>query len=228
MSFRAEDLIFVDGVLVEGYQVKCDVSEATGESDLIEKVDADFALANSKPGVASSDEYDQFILSGSKVMDGMGTYLVTAVGAYSYHGRTQMGTAPQTFMKELTSGLREAPEHAVLRNRACKKMMSILGLAAALLFFVNTIKFLARLHGDSEGSEVKGQQFLAILMDSIAVALVVLSESLPLTFAFIVTFGRKKMKQDTLQMPIKRSQHWGLLPLFAVIRLLGRITIGGE
>jgi len=59
--------------------VKCDESEATGESDLIEKVDADFALANSKPGVASSDEYDRYILSGSKVMDGMGTYLVTFI-----------------------------------------------------------------------------------------------------------------------------------------------------
>jgi len=84
------DLIPVDGVLPEGHNIKTDESAATGESDALKKVPADFALNNTEPGVTDSSKYDPFILSGGKVLEGVGKYVVTAVGPNSYHGRTMM------------------------------------------------------------------------------------------------------------------------------------------
>ena len=84
------DLIPVDGVLPEGHNIKADESAATGESDALKKVPAEYALNNTERG----SKFDPFILSGSKVLEGVGKYVVTAVGPNSYHGRTMMGIYP--------------------------------------------------------------------------------------------------------------------------------------
>jgi P-type Ca2+ transporter type 2C len=84
------DLIPVDGVLPEGHSIKTDESAATGESDALKKVPADFALNNTEPGAKFTGKFDPFILSGGKVLEGVGKYVVTAVGPNSYHGRTMM------------------------------------------------------------------------------------------------------------------------------------------
>jgi len=79
MLLEAGDIVSTDGVLLGGYNVKCNESSATGESDAVLKT-------------AGSNGTDPFILSGSKVLEGTGRFLVTAVGENSYHGRTLMGT----------------------------------------------------------------------------------------------------------------------------------------
>jgi Ca2+-transporting ATPase len=88
------DLIPVDGVLPEGHNVKCDESAATGESDALKKVPAEYALNSTEAGSKFSNKFDPFILSGAKVLEGVGKYVVTAVGPNSYHGRTMMCTFP--------------------------------------------------------------------------------------------------------------------------------------
>ena len=88
------DLIPVDGVLPEGYNIRCDESAATGESDALKKVPAEFALSNTEPGSAFTNKFDPFILSGGKVLEGVGKYVVTAVGPNSYYGRIMMCTSP--------------------------------------------------------------------------------------------------------------------------------------
>ena len=88
------DMIPVDGVLPEGHNVKADESAATGESDALKKVPAEYALNNTEPGAKFSNKFDPFILSGSKILEGIGKYVVTAVGPNSYHGRTMMCISP--------------------------------------------------------------------------------------------------------------------------------------
>jgi Ca2+-transporting ATPase len=88
------DLIPVDGVLPEGHNIRADESAATGESDALKKVPADYALENTEPGAKFSNKFDPFILSGGKVLEGVGKYIVTAVGPNSYHGRTMMCKFP--------------------------------------------------------------------------------------------------------------------------------------
>jgi len=94
MHMEAGDVVNVDGVLLDGYNISCDESAATGESDAITKVPAALALSKTPPTVKFMEEYDPFIISGSKVLGGFGTFVVTAVGANSFNGRTLLCTYP--------------------------------------------------------------------------------------------------------------------------------------
>jgi Ca2+-transporting ATPase len=95
------DLIPVDGVLPEGHNIKADESAATGESDAVKKVPAEYALDNTVQGAKFSNKFDPFIVSGSKILEGVGKYVVTAVGPNSYHGRTMMCTFPITLKSDM-------------------------------------------------------------------------------------------------------------------------------
>lgn len=90
MLLEAGDVLPVDGVYIEGHNVSCDESSATGESDLIKKMPADAVMAALNDGTTSRKKLDAFMISGARVLDGYGTFLVTAVGQNSCHGRTMM------------------------------------------------------------------------------------------------------------------------------------------
>jgi P-type Ca2+ transporter type 2C len=83
-------LVPVDGVLPEGHNIRADESAATGESDALKKVPAEYALNSTETWSKFNKKYDPYILSGSKVLEGVGKYVVTAVGENSYNGRTMM------------------------------------------------------------------------------------------------------------------------------------------
>jgi Ca2+-transporting ATPase len=91
MLLEPGDVIPVDGVFIEGHNLSCDESSATGESDLIKKVPAEQVLhALLHEQAPQLKKLDPFIISGAKVLDGVGTFLVTAVGEQSSHGKTMM------------------------------------------------------------------------------------------------------------------------------------------
>ena len=81
LSLEPGDLLPVDGVIVSCHNLKIDESTATGESDLIRKQSYSH----------ESTCKDPFILSGSKVSEGVGKFVVTAVGEYSFNGKTLLG-----------------------------------------------------------------------------------------------------------------------------------------
>jgi len=90
MILEQGDVLPVDGVLIDGHTLSCDESSATGESDLVKKTAADAVSRAMKDGTSSTAKLDPFLLSGAKVLDGVGTFLVTAVGQHSLHGKTMM------------------------------------------------------------------------------------------------------------------------------------------
>lgn len=61
------DVVVADGVLIDGFNVKCDESSVTGESDVIRK------------------HPDSSIMSGSRILEGIGRYHITTSGLDSYH-----------------------------------------------------------------------------------------------------------------------------------------------
>ena len=67
------DLIPADGVFISGHNVKCDESSATGESDQMKKTSCEQVLRLLERGHSGSKDLDPFILSGSKVLEGVGT-----------------------------------------------------------------------------------------------------------------------------------------------------------
>lgn len=158
LHLNTGDMIPVDGIFIEGYGVKCDESSATGESDLLKKVsghDVYAALADAaasgkdQPGL---EKLDPFIISGSKVQEGTGTFLVTAVGVNSSYGRTAMA-------------LRTEQEDTPLQKKlnVLADWIAKFGAGAALiLFIVLFIKFLAALPGNDASPSEKGQVSLRI------------------------------------------------------------------
>lgn len=98
------EIVPCDGVFISGHNVKCDESGATGESDAIKKVSydechrawkhAEGLSGDENPSKAYDEEMrhtDCFMVSGSKVQEGYGSYVVIAVGTKSFNGRIMMG-----------------------------------------------------------------------------------------------------------------------------------------
>lgn len=98
------EIIPVDGIFLSGYGIKCDESSVSGESDLIKKVDYQSLVSLHGPvGPDSKTEIklgktDCFMISGSKVVEGYGRYLVTGVGESSFYGKIMMSLSADVFV----------------------------------------------------------------------------------------------------------------------------------
>jgi Ca2+-transporting ATPase len=89
------DMIPVDGIYIQGSGVACDESAATGESDVIKKTPAVDVVKAYNDG-RWTPKMDPFLIAGSQVQEGIGTFLCTAVGVNSSHGKTLMSLQEDT------------------------------------------------------------------------------------------------------------------------------------
>lgn len=87
------EIIPCDGIFITGHNVKCDESGATGESDAIKKASYTEVIELTRSAEGSLHT-DCFMISGSKVIEGVGKYVVVAVGTKSFNGRIMMGSFP--------------------------------------------------------------------------------------------------------------------------------------
>jgi Ca2+-transporting ATPase len=187
LHLETGDVIPVDGIFIQGHGVKCDESSATGESDLLRKTpgaDASAALLDLKEG--KTEKLDPFIISGSKVTEGNGTFLVTAVGVNSSYGR-------------ITMSLRTEQDDTPLQRKlnVLADWIARIGAGSALvLFIVLFIKFLAQLPGNRASAEQKGQDFLRIFITAVTVVVVAVPEGLPLAVTLALSFATLKMLRD--------------------------------
>ncbi|PKS08310.1 hypothetical protein jhhlp_005254 [Lomentospora prolificans] len=182
------DVIPVDGIYIDGHNISCDESSATGESDLIKKTPAEkvMNILEKTENDAEVKKLDPFIISGAKVLDGVGSCLVTAVGPYSSHGRTMLSLRDDNELTPLQLKLN------ILAGYIAK-----LGCAAGLLLFVVLfIEFLVRLKGSDETGEQKGQGFMQILITAITIIVVAVPEGLPLAVTLALAFATKKMTNE--------------------------------
>jgi Ca2+-transporting ATPase len=185
MHLEPGDLVPVDGILIEGSGVKCDESSATGESDIIKKQPAP-VVYRAIEARQDTRKLDPFILSGSKVNEGMGTFLVTAVGVNSVYGKTLVSLHDEI----------EATPLQLKLNRLAEGIAKLGGASALLLFIVLFIKFLVSLPGSTETPSKKGQNFLQILIVSITVVVVAVPEGLPLAVTLALAFATMRMLRD--------------------------------
>lgn len=113
------DILACDALFLRGHNVRCDESGATGESDMVRKATFEecwadhMASSTSEPvtsgnivheATAAEKEQGQrddgtanrgarrscFLLSGSKVLEGVGECLVIAVGQESFNGKVSL------------------------------------------------------------------------------------------------------------------------------------------
>ncbi|KAL9640635.1 MAG: hypothetical protein Q9204_000624 [Flavoplaca sp. TL-2023a] len=194
MHLEPGDLIPVDGIFISGHNVKCDESSATGESDLLRKHPGDevYAAIQAHQGLS---KLDPFIISGGKVTEGIGTFLVTAVGVHSSYGKTMMSLREDAQTTPLQSKLN------VLATYIAK-----LGLGAGLILFMATfIKYLTHL-GDIEGGPAaKGQQFLNVFIVAVTIVVVAVPEGLPLAVTLALAFATTRMMKDNNLVRLLRA-----------------------
>ncbi|KAL2130649.1 hypothetical protein VTI74DRAFT_6112 [Chaetomium olivicolor] len=181
------DMIPVDGILIEGFSVKCDESQATGESDIIRKKPADevFAAIENHENLK---KMDPFIQSGSRVMEGAGTFMVTSTGIHSSYGKTMMA-------------LNEDPEITPLQSKLnviAEFIAKLGGAVALLLFLVLFIIFLVRLPRQyaSLMPAQKGQRFIEIFIVVVTIVVVAIPEGLPLAVTLALAFATTRMLKD--------------------------------
>ncbi|KAI9822041.1 MAG: plasma membrane calcium [Thelocarpon impressellum] len=188
------DLIPVDGIFITGHNVKCDESSATGESDQMRKTPGADVYKHLIEGTASP-KLDPFILSGSKVLEGVGTYVVTSVGVNSSFGKTMMALqepAEPTPLQVKLNGLAEA--------------IAKLGSAAAILLFaVLLFRFLAGLSNDFSSPAVKASKFLDILIVAVTIIVVAVPEGLPLAVTLALAFATTRMLKENNLVRILRA-----------------------
>ncbi|KAL4925838.1 putative P-type calcium ATPase [Aspergillus undulatus] len=193
MHLEPGDLVPVDGIYISGHNVKCDESSATGESDVLRKSPAQevYGAIQRHENLAKQDP---FIVSGAKVSEGVGTFLVTGVGVNSTYGKTMMSLQDEGQTTPLQTKLNVLAEY-----------IAKLGLAAGLLLFVVLfIKFLAQLKNLGSADD-KGQAFLQIFIVAVTVIVVAVPEGLPLAVTLALAFATTRMLKDNNLVRLLRA-----------------------
>lgn len=186
------EIVPVDGVFLRGHGVRCDESGATGESDAIKKVSYEECLAE-RDGKEESEKgfkNDCFLVSGGKVLEGVGEYVVIAIGPNSFNGRTLMalqGDAPPTPLQ--------------LKLNALAELIAKLGSLAGLILFSSLmIRFFVQLgtNNPPRNATQKGESFVDILIIAVTVIVVAVPEGLPLAVTLALAFATKRMTKQNL------------------------------
>lgn len=196
------DLLPADGIFISGHNVKCDESSATGESDQMKKISAYEAMIQLDAGTPGAHKLDPFIVSGGKVLEGVGTYVVTSTGVHSSFGKIMMGLREESTATPLQRKLNDLAEaiaklggaYVSLAQLALPKLMY--SRSALLLFIVLLIRFLVQLRDNSDTPDEKGQNFMRILITAITVVVVAVPEGLPLAVTVALAFATTRMLKD--------------------------------
>ncbi|CAO3686790.1 unnamed protein product [Umbelopsis ramanniana] len=257
------EIIPADGIFIEGHNLKCDESTATGETDAVKKqawrecfrlheiyqrqhpddgrsvsgasgiskpdspstlvptptattqgnnrlsVQGNF-LAPPSPGqkenssISSSSAVsttssepvfeagahlpDPFLISGSKVLEGVGTYMVTNVGESSFNGKTLMALrteAQTTPLQEKLDGLAE--------------MIAKLGSAAGILMLlVLLIRYFVgwKYNGIPSSPAKIVEDIMNIIIVAITIIVVAVPEGLPLAVTLALAYATQRMLKD--------------------------------
>jgi Ca2+-transporting ATPase len=187
------DVIPADGILLNGYNVMCDESSATGESDLVHKTPGDEVFRELSEGGeeqvdSSLPRLDPFLLSGTKVLEGVGTFLVTATGLNSTYGKilAQVSETDDAEQTPLQSRLTVLAKYISWSG----------GVVSILFFFALLIRFLAELPHNHASPTDKGKNFVDIVIIALTVLVIAVPEGLPLAVTLSLAFATTRMLKD--------------------------------
>ncbi|KAI5919197.1 calcium-translocating P-type ATPase [Camillea tinctor] len=188
------DLIPVDGIFINGHDLKCDESSATGESDAIKKMPGEQVMSLLESG-ASPKGLDPFIISGAKVLEGVGTFLCTSVGVNSSFGKIMMSVRTEIEATPLQKKL----------ERLAVAIAKLGASAAILLFLVLLIRFLAGLPTDTRSGPQKASVFLDILIVAVTIVVVAVPEGLPLAVTLALAFATTRLLKENNLVRVLRA-----------------------
>ncbi|KAG0366024.1 hypothetical protein BGZ54_005918 [Gamsiella multidivaricata] len=204
------DVISADGVYLGGHNLKCDESAMTGESDAVKKVTfeeyrrleeveaashKDTKIHTNHEGIDVIAEpshaihgVDPFIISGSKVLEGVGLYVVTAVGENSFHGKTMMSLRTES----------EDTPLQVKLNGLAEQIAKLGSLAALLMLIVLFIRYFVEfgMKAVKPPTTEIVQRLVGIIIAAVTVIVVAVPEGLPLAVTLALAFATTRMLKD--------------------------------
>ncbi|KAF5635311.1 calcium-translocating P-type ATPase PMCA-type [Fusarium tjaetaba] len=192
MNLEPGDLIPADGIFIDGHNVKCDESTVTGESDALKKTPGAKCFVDDP---MRTKEPDPFIISGSRVLEGMGTFVVTSVGVNSSFGKIMMS---------VRTDIESTPLQKKLEGLAVA-IAKLGGGASLLMFFILLFRFCASLPGDDRPAEEKASTFVDLLVVAIAIIAVAVPEGLPLAVTLALAFATTRLLKENNLVRVLRA-----------------------
>ncbi|KAI1049704.1 hypothetical protein LB506_001989 [Fusarium annulatum] len=192
MNLEPGDLIPADGIFIDGHNVKCDESTVTGESDALKKTPGAKCFIDDP---MRTKEPDPFIISGSRVLEGMGTFVVTSVGVNSSFGKIMMS---------VRTDIESTPLQKKLEGLAVA-IAKLGGGASLLMFFILLFRFCASLPGDDRPAEEKASTFVDLLVVAIAIIAVAVPEGLPLAVTLALAFATTRLLKENNLVRVLRA-----------------------
>lgn len=189
ITLQTGDVVPADCIMVEG---KCEADESamTGESDAIKVLPLDDIWENYQESGNEEASGDCMLISGSRLLSGLGKAVVTAVGENSIHGKTMMS-------------LKGDPESTPLQERLneLSDSISVYGcLAAMILFTVLFIRFLINIRKGGKYEDLtpaqRGTKFMNIFITAVTIIVVAVPEGLPLAVTMALAFATTRMTKD--------------------------------
>ncbi|KAG1339326.1 hypothetical protein G6F62_005803 [Rhizopus arrhizus] len=183
LQLEPGDIVCADGVFIEGHNLKCDESPLTGESDAVRKLSWEECQDSvDREGLP----LNPFLVSGSRILEGICTFMVTAVGQNSLHGRTLMA-------------LRSKDENTPLQDKLDVLASSIakFGLsAAAFLFIMLLVRWMIGFFTGSLSTVPSDviTHLMTIVITTVTVIVVAVPEGLPL--AVTLAYATQRMLKD--------------------------------
>jgi Ca2+-transporting ATPase len=162
------DILPADGLLVKGYNVATDESSMTGEPLQI----------------AKDTVHDPFLLSGTKVVQGIGRMLVIGTGVNSLNGRSILALEVEPEKTPLQEKL------GIIADYIAKFGISIASLMVVILLIAYLVQ------ADLSNKVQIGQNVLAIIITGVTLIVVAVPEGLPLAVTLALAHATVQMLKD--------------------------------
>ncbi|KAI8997400.1 PMCA-type calcium-translocating P-type ATPase [Pilobolus umbonatus] len=175
MFIEPGNILNVDCLFIEGHNLLCDESAATGES---------------KPAKKTTDKHgDCVIISGSKVLQGVAKLLVISVGVNSYYGRA---------MILMRNSKQETTPLQYKLNVLADQIAKFGFIAAGLMFIILILKVLLLGYMNDEIISWAdfSNQVIGIVIQAITIIVVAVPEGLPMAVTLALAFATTEMLKD--------------------------------
>ncbi|KAL0079340.1 PMCA-type calcium-translocating P-type ATPase [Phycomyces blakesleeanus] len=176
MFIEPGDMITVDCLYLEGHNVHCDESTATGESRTVKKS-------------SFQNGGDCFLLSGTKILQGVAKVVVVAVGVHSFYGRAM------TLMRNAEE--EQTPLQAKL-NTLADQIAKFGCIAAGLMLIVLVLKLVVQSvwSGHWLPPTELTAELVGIVIQAITIIVVAVPEGLPMAVTLALAFATTEMLKD--------------------------------
>ncbi|CDS14494.1 hypothetical protein LRAMOSA06663 [Lichtheimia ramosa] len=178
------DVVSVDCLYLDGYNLACDESAATGESEAVKKCVAS--------QVNNEEQDDCFILSGSKVLEGVGHALVIAVGTNAFYGKTMMALRTNN---SGGNGPQQQSTPLQLKLDVLAEQIAKFGFGASITMLVTLIIKYFATTANLTGPKIMST-LINIIIQTITIIVVAVPEGLPMAVTMSLAFATTQMLKD--------------------------------